>query len=520
MSDLEPVNETSPVATLPPPSASLSDPVGVWGAGPAGRTLVTSAPPRPASTLSVSSSSSSIRRPQEAEQAFARASAERRRQLEEQERQDRLRMEEELRAADARSEAGYLRPIPQGSAAAEQQGVAKRRLHDLLQEAEALSRALGEPSPLRSSVVNPSQPVSSPSPATVADLTSLFGHVKLKVEKPKAWSGQFDHLAREGFIKSMTNYFQSVQIAPSTPIDAVVLGVVRSLFSADTPKSGGVSPQRWYDSQMDRGKFRSLDDVFAAMRAHWLDRGAAERARRAFDKAEQASLKAQEFGALIDSLADECFDRTYSDETRRDRFVMGLRPEIRDFYEVQLAIWQDMHPGMEPPFNKAVELAARSDSLSGRAATLPSAKSHSSLPSPRAQSGTKAALHPTKPTDPTARTSAPKTDQSPPDKWYRDASEFQAQNPMSQKAAWHRPNADPTPTQVKCWNCGKDGFHRSAACPNPRVDLRRVIVAALASLGGSASTPGESGDAGSAGSGGDGSDVTASSVCSEVPGKE
>lgn len=268
MSDLEPANETPPAATLPPPSASPSDPVGIWGGGPAGGNVVTSAPPRPTSVISVSSSSSSIRRREEAEQALARVSAERRRQLDEQERRDRLRMEEELRAADARSEAGSLRPIPQGSAAAEQQGVAKRRLHDLLQEAEALSRALGEPSPLRSSMVNLSQPESSPSPTTVADLTSLFGHVKLKVEKPKAWNGQFDHLAREGFIKSMTNYFQSVQIAPSAPIDAVVLGVVRSLFSANTPKSGGVSPQRWYDSQMDRGKFRLLDDVFSAMRAY------------------------------------------------------------------------------------------------------------------------------------------------------------------------------------------------------------------------------------------------------------
>jgi hypothetical protein len=40
-------------------------------------------------------------------------------------------------------------------------------------------------------------------------------------------------------------------------------------------------------------------------------------------------MKAQEFGAVIDSLADECFDRVYDDDSRRDFFVEGsaARPE-------------------------------------------------------------------------------------------------------------------------------------------------------------------------------------------------
>lgn len=392
--------------------------------------------------------------------------------------------------ADLRSEVGAPRPIPQGSAVAEQKDVVRRRLVDLEKEAESLRRIIGEPAefPLAFDTLSPS-PANTP---VSVNMAGIFGHAKLKIDKPKAWGGSFDHLAREGFIRSATNYFHSVGISPATLVDSAVLGVVRGLFSPDTPKSGGVSPQRWYDSQMDRGKFRCLADVFAAMRGHWLDRGAADRARRAFDRAEQGALKAQEFGALIDSLADECFDRSYSDETRRDRFVMGLRPEIRDFYDVQLAIWQDAHAGLEPSFAKTVELAARSDSLSVRAAILPAAKSTSTL-SLKHSSGTKASYLQAPTSSTTTTGSSPATAASRSDDWYRQASEFQARHPMAQKATWHVTKSDPLPTQVKCWNCGKDGFHRSTACPNPRVDLRRVIVAAIAALGGSIDTGGQDG---------------------------
>ena len=171
---------------------------------------------------------------------------------------------------------------------------------------------------------------------------------------------------------------------------------------------------------------------------------------------------------------------------------MGLRPEIRDFYDVQLAIWQDAHAGLEPSFAKTVELAARSDSLSVRAAILPAAKS-TSASSLKHSSGTKASYLQAPTPSTTTTGSSPATAASRSDDWYRQASEFQARHPMAQKATWHVTKSDPLPTQVKCWNCGKDGFHRSTACPNPRVDLRRVIVAAIAALGRSIDTGGQDG---------------------------
>jgi hypothetical protein len=489
---------STPVAAPVVDSAKLPsiDPMDVWRSEPlqgdetAGPVPTLSARPRP--PVSVASSASSLRRRQEYQRRFEQETAARQRRFEEEQEAARIKLEEELRLADLESEAGSVRPIPRGSAGDEQTDVAQRRLARVEQEsaslqaeADSLRRVIGRK--LASSfVLDPrSRSLASDSPPAAVD---LFGHAKLKVDKPKAWSGQFDHLAREGFIRSVTNYFVSVRITPDTPIDATVLGVVRALFSADAPKSGGVSPQRWFDSQMDRNKFGSLADIFASMRAHWVDRDASDRARRALRTAEQGTMKAQEFGAVIDSLADECFDRVYDDDSRRDFFVDGLRREVREFYRVQLATWKDVHGDREPPFAKAVEIAARSDLFSGRAAEPYAAKSFSS-PASKPLSGTKS-LH--VPKQPAIATTAPTSlaSAAPASHWYDAATKWQAEHPMSQKATWHRSDGPELSKEVRCWNCGKVARHYSTACPNTRVDLRKVIVAAIAHLGGDASLVG------------------------------
>ena len=448
------LDSAPPVLNSPkPPSV---EPMDVWRSEPrqgdetVGPAFV--APPRLPPPSSVASSASSLRRQQEYARRFEQETAARQERFEREQEAARVKMEEELRLADIESDAGSVRPIPRGSAAEETVDVAQRRLATVEQEAASLRRAIALK--LASQLTRDAPPrssVSTPPPAAV----DLFGHAKLKVDKPKAWTGPFDHLAREGFIKSVKNYFISVRIGSDTPIDATVLGVVRALFSSDAPKSGGVSPPRWFDSQMDRGKFGSLADVFTAMRAHWVDRDASERARRALRTAEQGSMKAQEFGAVIDSLADECFDRVYDDDSRRDFFVDGLRRDVREFYRVQLATWKDVHGDREPPFAKAVEIAARSDLLSGRAAEPYAAKSlpsHSTKPS----SGTKS-LSLQKPLAP-ASTSAPAatgTSTSAPAHWYDAAVKWQAAHPMPQKAEWHRKDAPELAKDVRCWNCGK-----------------------------------------------------------------
>lgn len=199
-------------------------------------------------------------------------------------------------------------------------------------------------------------------------------------------------------------------------------------------------------------------------------------------------MKAQEFGAVVDSLADECFDRVYNDDVGRDFFVDGLRKEVREFYHVQLAAWKDLHGNVEPSFHKAVEIAARSDLFSGRAAEPYAAKSlssHSTKPS----SGTKGPLL-QKPSPPSPRLSTTSAPPSPASHWYDAAAKWQAAHPMPQKAEWHRSSAPELAKDVRCWNCGKVARHYSTACPNARVDLRKVIVSALTSLGGSAALAG------------------------------
>ena len=631
MDALEPHPTAAATPVVDPPKPPSVEPMDVWRSEPrqgdetVGPALSLSTRPPP--PISVASSASSLRRRQEYQRRFEQETAARQLRFEQEQAAARVKMEEELRLADLESEAGSVRPIPHRSAEDEQADVAQRRLATVEQEsaslraeAESLRRVLArkEFSPLAFDTL-------SRSPTSTPAAVDLFGHAKLKVDKPKAWTGQFDHLAREGFIKSVKNYFVSVRISPDTPIDATVLGVVRALFSTDAPKSGGVSPQRWFDSQMDRSKFGSLADVFAAMRAHWVDRDASDRARRALRTAEQGSMKAQEFGALIDSLADECFDRVYDDDSRRDFFVDGLRRDVRDFYRVQLATWKDVHGDREPPFAKAVEIAARSDLLSGRAAEPYAAKSHSSHAS-KPVSGTKSlhvpkqpaiattaatslasaapashwydaatkseqgsmkaqefgalidsladecfdrvydddsrrdffvdglrrdvrdfyrvqlatwkdvhgdreppfakaveiaarsdllsgraaepyaakshSSHASKPVSGTKSLHVPKqpaiattaatslASAAPASHWYDAATKWQAEHPMSQKATWHRSDGPELSKEVRCWNCGKVARHYSTACPNARVDLRKVIVAAIAHLGGDASLVG------------------------------
>lgn len=173
--------------------------------------------------------------------------------------------------------------------------------------------------------------------------------------------------------------------------------------------------------------------------------------------------------------------------------MLGLRDKVREFYDLQVAVWRDMTGLSEPSFDKAVELAARSDALSDFAAKPHAAKSMPSTSILKVSSGIKSLPSTYRaPTGPSPSALTPSSDASRSDKWLRDAADFQAKHPMPQKSAWFDEKATPPASKVKCWNCGEDGFHKSVACPNRRVDLRRVIVAALASLGGSVATPGES----------------------------
>jgi hypothetical protein len=60
--------------------------------------------------------------------------------------------------------------------------------------------------------------------------------------------------------------------------------VIRSLFSPEKA-SDGISPQQWFDVTHARIPFASLRTVFLAVKAHWMDDAAAEKAVEVFHRA-------------------------------------------------------------------------------------------------------------------------------------------------------------------------------------------------------------------------------------------
>ncbi|GAA5993368.1 hypothetical protein JCM11641_001994 [Rhodosporidiobolus odoratus] len=246
----------------------------------------------------------------------------------------REQVEAKMKLEDEASEMG--RPMgdgPRGSAVADEPGVIRRRLEDLEHEAASLRRVLGvKQNP------SPSSPLAVPSTSS-SPVLARFG-VKVKVDKPKPWTGVFEEQAREMWIRCASLYLVGNELELDAILDEHLTPapsyVLRFLFSSDATH-GLISPQAWFDARNRRSPFSSVTDVFVAMRSHWADDHAAEDALARYRAVSQGTLRARDFGAKVCALADACTDRLVNDLDRKTTFLAGLNSSVRDFVKTQMA---------------------------------------------------------------------------------------------------------------------------------------------------------------------------------------
>ncbi|GAA5996263.1 hypothetical protein JCM11641_001023, partial [Rhodosporidiobolus odoratus] len=158
-----------------------------------------------------------------------------------------------------------------------------------------------------------------------------------------------------------------VQARLSETLTPYPFHLLRSLFSPDPVN--GLSALAWFDGRHRRAPFTSALQVLEAIRSHWKDDQAAEAALTAYRSARQGSLRARDFGARIETLADACFDWTVDEVDQVSSFVADLNPNYREFFKTRLATLKTMD---RVPRTLAghVDLAAAADGLDSFTSSL------------------------------------------------------------------------------------------------------------------------------------------------------
>ncbi|BGP51983.1 hypothetical protein JCM10450v2_007953 [Rhodotorula kratochvilovae] len=388
------------------------------------------------------SDGSAVRR--EAARSRYEAEAQARRDALEQEERARWAAEEQrLKEEDLLSERAHGFPAPRESAADAEPDVLRRKVDAARAEADRLealyARRTASAPPGRQYAFTPlARPPSSSPPVTLS--------VKLKVKEPKPWTGKFDYTERENWARSVTLYLGSHGVALDSRIGEhatpEIFYAIRTLFSSDSG-ADGISPQVWFDAANSRAPFVSLRAVLEAVKAHWTDDAAVEKAFMAYRNARQ--------GSMLDVVA-------------------GLNYNVLDFVKTQIAARKALGVG-EPTFAETVNIAAQTDSLSAfRRADKPATSSSSS--STRKATGTDAPPR-------QGSSSSPPPVGKPPSNWLKAAREWQQKYPIGSKNDWHDPKAPVTSGDMRCYNCGEVGRHWSKACTKSRKDPDVIIIAAL-----------------------------------------
>ncbi|GAA5972080.1 hypothetical protein JCM11641_002486 [Rhodosporidiobolus odoratus] len=299
------------------------------------------------------------------------------------------------------------------------------------------------------------QPFSPPRPG----VTLIDTHFK-KLSPPKPWTGVFSRRKLEDWIESAAGYLASHGVThdywlnkDSTPSAYYAM---RSLFSAESKNSSSISPLSWF--------------------TNWLRNQPT--AYHRYRQAKQGSLKVVEFASHLQSLASDCVDFSIGDDDLRDTFFYGLTTVARNYVRGILASREAL-TGVKTKlsFSQLVSISSHFDALeattTSASSSLPRSSHTSTTPTP-SRNPKPSALAPS----PSPATPSPA--QGPRiNSWVDQASAWQAQNPMSKKSDWFRPNARRLYKPVKCYNCAALGDHLSAACPNSRKDPRTVVVAAV-----------------------------------------
>jgi hypothetical protein len=301
--------------------------------------------------------------------------------------------------------------------------------------------------------------------------------VKIKPTPPKPWEGSFNHIDRDTWILSAKGYFAGVGLRLDDLISEALAphpySVVRGLMAPRSAVSG-ISPQQWFDSRNRSQPWTTTREVLKAIEAFWVDDTAKETTLSAFRSARQGSLKARQFGALVETLAVACVGRTFSDEDKKEVFLSGLHSPVRTYVDTQIR--QLERRGERLDFQTIVTIAADTDSLK-ISATSPSTIGNS------ASGRTKPAI--ASDTAPKSSNVSAVTQGSTRPGWAAAAQTWQDAHPLADKKTWFK--SDDTRRahlDLQCYNCGKKAGHYSSACKEPRVkpDKAPVYVAGVIQL--------------------------------------
>ena len=305
---------------------------------------------------------------------------------------------------------------------------------------------------------------------------------RVKAPQPTAWDGSWDYKKRELWIESVRLYCSSVGLQLDARLDKeatpLPYSLVRSFF-ATTGQGGRIAPIIWFDNRNREQPFVSVNDVLEAVRAHWSDPLAAERALIAFHQAKQGEMMARDFAAHVSDLAADVTDRFISDLDRRTVFLHGLNANVADHVRASMGMFRVLR-GRDASFTECVEIAKETDGMDAFKRKGPATKEVR-----RGDSGSV----------PAAKATATKATSTPPsaspgsaaenrDSWVKAAKRWQADCKWEDRAAWHKATFTKLPKPVRCWNCGCIDTHPSRGCPNSRRSPDSVftapVVAALA----------------------------------------
>ncbi|GAA5897888.1 hypothetical protein JCM5296_004961 [Sporobolomyces johnsonii] len=385
-------------------------------------------------------------------------------------------LEDQLKVADAESEAVKLagseaRPTPLQSAAEAEEEVVRREIADLAARQALLQRILeGKMSGGGESGEDGDSVAGSETPSVPSGLASL--NVKLKVVPPPLWKGDYDHVKREGWIKTVQGYLAAVGFDPQARLSESLtphpFHVVRSLFSPELVN--GFSALSWFDARQRREPFTSAQQVLDAVRAHWKDDHAAEAAVQAYRAARQGPSRARDYGSRLETLADACFDRTIGEDDRITTFVSGLNANYREYLKTQVAMLKQL--GRAPSSLQGhVDLVAVADGLESFASSLKKSSGgvvSSSTPSLPKKTVTIAGSSSSSPSaGPSVATAT----------WRSRAAAWQAAHPPSSRADWFKETDRKADRSMNCYNCGRFSDHFSSSCPNDRRDPKSVTIA-------------------------------------------
>jgi hypothetical protein len=346
----------------------------------------------------------------------------------------------------------------------------EKRLHELEEERKLLTLKRASLKANKDMKADPSFQIPPLIKKSLPLVMAELSH-KIKMAPPKPWKGSFIQAERDGWIRTAKGYLAGIGLQIDAHLDEdlapLPFHIIRGLMSSETP-STGVSPQQWFDSRNLTSPWHTAAEVFKAIKEFWVDEWALERAVSTFRAAKQKTLRAREFGALVESLAVACVGRHLTDDDRKEVFLNGLHQTTREY--VETLIRQQARQGMGTSFSQVVSMASDLDGrhlTSSGTGTLPSTKF------PAAKSFFQSS--PSKPSDAKAISTR---------KWIEQAIRWQKEHPMNLKAEWYHtlsPNSKPAPSTLQCYNCSKIGQHYSTNCNKDRVDPQAVtpIVTAL-----------------------------------------